>query len=477
MAETKEGVTQVTKNETTEVLDTRGNTLGTHKALENIFDKIEQGSKADDAIKDVMTPTPKEETADAGEEQKQVEQQAPIVNDLDRKLNETQQQKQDDAKEVKPELKTEDKDAVLDEELQVLPHDKPKTAKRIQAFLKKIESIQSEKSQTKKELDEKAQRLADYEKRLAEVKPVDPKTEEAMKKAQEELSMFRRRYQLDQDPDVKARFDDRVQESEKPIADILNRNGAGDMLVKIIQDEGGWLKFSQSNRKVSLKDGDRPASEVAELILENLPFADRKTVESISTDQITTKRERERFFQDEIKKANEYFKKRDDETAQLTQSQQRQLEETKKEIENWTKDIQTKTDWLKPKDIPATANASEKAAVEEDNKYTRQLNDLLTKNLNVKDVKGMLEIVHESVQLYQERRVHAKTQAALKSAQTELDRVKKDLDKVRNGNRSVPRAGSIASQPAIVSNTNSPEKHDIESAFNAIMEKKMSGED
>lgn len=448
----------VHKQETTEILDSSGRTLQRSNALHSIFDKMQEGKPVGDAAKEVEIEHQKAEKREEKKEEKKevIEKAETKPDDLSKKLEQTQQKKADDEEisreklrqqsEASP-LTKDDKpieEVIPEEELQVLATDKPKTAKRIQALLKKVETVNSTYAATKKERDELDAKRAELEKKLSEVKSVDPKTDEAVKAQLDELAMFRRRYDLDKDPEVKTKYDDRIVSAEKPIVDILTRHGAGEALLNVIKEEGGWLKFSQSTRPVTLKDGPAPAAEVADLILQTLPFGDRRTLESLATEQITTKREKDRYYEEQQKTASEYFKNKEDQAAKGSVEYQKQVEEARKMIEAWNKDVHEKHDWLKEKEVPATASAEQKAALEDDNKYTRQLKGLLKKAVETKDISGMLEVVLDSVQYYQERRAHSKTQAALAAEKKEVKRLQDELDKFKNAGKSVSRAGSIS---------------------------------
>src|SRR6185436_18362386 len=106
------------------------------------------------------------------------------------------------------------------------------------------DTVNAEVAKTKAEAAEKATKLAEYEKKLSEVKTADPATEEKIKTQLDELAMYRRRYELDKDPNVKVKYDQRVEAAEKSIIETLKRRNAGEALLKLINDEGGWAKFS-----------------------------------------------------------------------------------------------------------------------------------------------------------------------------------------------------------------------------------------
>jgi len=431
---------QIEVKQTVEVLSPDGKTMNRESSsIADIFNKIEVAKNDGLDVKQVLAeaakPAPSERSQSAPERKEEAPKPEPKKaeqSDLDKKLGDIfdkkteedeisrgklrdqlepkkAEKKEEKLEEKKPEPEHKPEDDVPEDELTVLPHDKPKTAKRIQALLKKIDAINSDNVKTKAEAVEKATKLADLEKKLTEVKTVDPKTDEAVKKQLDELAMYRRRYDLEKDPEINTKFTARIEQSENVITAKLKERNAGDGLLNLIKEEGGWLKFSNSNRQIQLANGSvTTASDLSEQILQALPLGERKAVEAAMVDQINTKRDKDSFFEKEQKTANEYFQKLEEEKVKQTQAQQQQVQEITKTIDTWLKDTTSKNEWLKEKEVPANATPEQKTAITEDNRYTRQLNALLHKSLQTKDVNESLELVLDSVRYYQERREKTK---------------------------------------------------------------------
>lgn len=443
--------------------------------LDSIFSLAEQGKPIKEAIAEAMADKPavEEEKKEVVAPKEEEKVEPPVETGLDKKLSD-RQEKKDSETEVsrenlrkqteaeaqkqaaesakdKPEIKDEakpDPDAVPEDELKVLPYDKPKTAKRIQALLKKIDSVNTTYAETKKQAEEKATKLAELEKQLGEVKTVNPEVAEQIKKQQDELAMFRRRYELDKDPSVKTRFDSRAETAEKTITDVLTRRNAGEALLSVIKEEGGWAKFSESNRLLPInnKDGGTdqvPASELADRILGALPLGERKRVEAAMLEQIQTASEKARFFEEETKKASEFFKQRDEEVLKAEEANRKAFSEVQKTVEDFQRTAFEKNEWLKEKDIPATLPPEQKQALEEDNRYTKQLQSLFKQALSTKDVPGMLAIVMDSVAYYNERRTTARLSAENARLQAEIKTQKEAFDKFRNAAKSTLKGGSL----------------------------------
>jgi hypothetical protein len=387
------------------------------------------------------------------------------------KKQEVEQPKEPEAVEkvdpVDPEAPTED-------DLKVLPHDKPKTAKRIQALLKKVDALNSTFTETKRQADEKAKRMSELEEQLKKVQSVDPTTTEAVKTQLDELRMFKRKYELDRDPEVKTKFDARVEYAEKGISDILAARQATPALLKLIADEGGWTKFAQSQSPVAVRGADGnmttiTAAEASENILSALPMVDRKRVESAMMEQIQIERDKKRFLEEETKRANEYFLEREEQTKKQSEVQKRSMEEASKLIEDFKTTAINERDWLKQEAVPPNATPEQRAEIEDSNAYRKQLAALLKKNLEVKDVPSMLGVVEDSVAYYAERRKTARLTDEVERLKAEIESSKKSLDKFKNASKSTPRSGSIAggssSSPAP---TKSKIPQSLEEAFDAI---------
>lgn len=485
-----------------DILTSNGNPVESEsgRMLSDIFARVEQGTPMADAIKGKSEPSKAPEVKEVPQEDKapEIEEKRPEPGSLGAKLDETLDKKVEDEEvtreallakttpkkevpktepaKVEAEKKEEkaDPDAPTDDELQVLPHDKPKTAKRIQALLKKVDALNSTFTETKRGAEEKAKRLAELEEQLKKVTTVDPATNEAVKAQLDELKMFKRRYELDKDPEVATKFDSRVQYAEKGITEILTKRQATPALLKLIADEGGWAKFSSSTTPISVKSADGgttqiPASEAAENILNALPMLDRKQLESAMMEQIQLDRDKKRFLEEETKRAVDYFKSRDEEANKQVAAQRQGMDEAKKLIEEFKTTAVTQREWLKQQEVPVNATAEQKAEIEDSNAYKKQLASLLKKNLEVKDIPSMLGVVEDSVAYYAERRNSARLMDENAKLRAELTHQKESMDKFKNASRSTSKSGSLAgggSTPTTPSKSKVPAS--LEDAFARI---------
>lgn len=498
MPDNTDPTTPVTSHETIvdtkssqETLDSNGNSLPVNSNLSAIFDKIESGVDRKDAVKEVMSkkaslkPEKKEEVPAEKHETKEIkvvsshpdkkDDETPASN-LDEAFTKGQQKKDADAegkKEEKVFESTKADEEIPEEELQVLPHDKPKTAKRISALLQKIAKVTEEATTTKKERDERDAKLKELETQLATVKTVDPKTEEEIAGMKKELNMHRRRYDLDKDPEVKQKFDSRIEKASAEIdaamPEMLKKNNAGEGLIALIKEEGGWSKFSKSGRIVALAGGEKvTASDLADQIVGALPFSDRKVVDAITMEQISVKRERERFLEAEIKAADEFFKTKDQEAAKGTEDYQKMVKDAEQTIKKWQDKVAVENAFLKEKEIPANASAEEKKSIAEENEHAKTMNAALKKNLNTKDLDGMLNIVLEAVQFHQEKRQSKKLADEVSKLKAELKAKSEELDRVKTSGKTTTKGGSLTGGGSIAPSSKAEKPKTLEAAFDML---------
>lgn len=489
-----EGSVQVIqKQETQEVLGTNGKDLGP-SPLSDIFDKIEAGHSEGLETSEVIAGLEKESNSsqskkpaatdtqsgdqkpDKAKEQAKEEVSGDEEETDPRKaLQKALEKKQEDKSKKEAKSKEELKDVTPDgegdlpeEELQPQAHDKPKTVRRIKQLLSMVTKEREVVAKTQKERDEKAAKLAELEKKLSDVSSVSPETNDKIKKQLDELAMYRRRYELDSDPDVKLKFDDRIATAEQNILDVLKSRGASDGLINVIKEAGGWRQFAESNKTVSVPDGEGGTqviteAEFAEMLLEKIPLGKRKQIEALMMEQVSTQRDRERFYKEEQAKANEFFKKRDEDAKKSQEEQQKQIEAATRELETWRKQVEN-SDFLKDKEVKDDASPEDKAKALEHNKYNKQLRGLLRKAIEAKDLPTMLGVIEDHVRYYDERRKHAETMDELKQVKAALAAKTEELNRFKGAGRTTPRSGSIAS-PSMEGKASREAPKSLEEAF------------
>lgn len=505
MPETIDPTAPVTSHETvvntritTETLDNNGKSIPHNQNLASIFDKIEGGADRKEAIREVMGKKPK--AAEPAPEKKE-ERKEEVTTSEEKKTKEikvTSSHPEDDGKEPATNLndaftrrqekkndenKVEEEAPAADEpvpedDLKVLANDKPKTAKRIQALLKKIDEVTARETSTKSEVAARDAKLKELETQLASVKTVDPKTEEEIATYKKELNMFRRKYDLDKDPEIKTKFDSRIEQADATIPEIIKKNNAGEGLLNLIKEEGGWAKFSASNRLVTLADGSKvTTAELADQIVQALPFADRKVVDSLTLEQIALKREKQRFIEAEMQQADEFFKQKEEAAQRGSAEYAKQIKEAEATIKKWQEKVAVENAFLKEKEVPADATPEQKKEIEEENAHVKTLNESLKKNLNTKDLDGMLNIVLEATKFHQVNREKTKLQKELDKVKADLKAKSDELDRFKESGRTVVKPGSLRGGGSAPVSTKAPKPQTLEEAFNKLAAERGSGSD
>ena len=448
-----------------------------------IVQETREGATKETGTKSLVTPEvkkvePKEEKKEPAKEEKKE------PTSLEQKLEKQQEVKDEEVtreslrkktEEKAPEVKKEEKkepdaktdDDVTDDDLVPLPHDKPKTVKRIQALLKKIDEAQSVNATTVKQVAEKDAKLKELEAELGKVKSVDPKTDEAVKAQMDELSMLRRKYELERDPEVKTKFDSKIDSAETSIMSLLKDKGASEPLLELIKTEGGWSKFASSTKTITLSDGSKTtAAQLAETITGNLPYGDRKVLEASATEQVQIKRDKDRYLKEQQETASKYFEEREANWKKIQEENKGKMAHIQTVIKDSYDRAIKDNDWLQEKSVPTDASPEVKASIEDDNKYTKQLQALLKKSLATTDVKEAVEITFDSVRYYEQRRQNQRLQAQIDGLKKELEAKAGEMSKFKQAGRSVPKGGSISVASAAPTQTNKPAS--LEDAFNRI---------
>lgn len=430
-----------TKRESVEVITGDGQNMAGGNNLSSIFDKVEAGQTIDSAITNTMdkTPAPKaKEPAPEPKEEVKPKEEAPAPEDDQKPSKDLDEAftRQEDAQ--KPQPKADDSE-VAEEELAVLPQDKPKTAKRIAALLTKLAKAESVTTETRKEAEDKAKRVAELESKLSEVKTVDPVVEEQVKAKLDELAQFRRRYELDKDPEVQTRYDSKINGAAEQVDKLLAAKGAGEGLRSLIKEEGGWEKFADSSRLVPLAGEDEPikASDLAKRIMKSLSYTEQREVDRIINESLQAKKDKERYFEEETKKASEFFSKREETEKATREAQQKTMTENQKYVDDYHAKIIKENDFIRERPIPSDATPAQRSAIEDDNKWARQTQAEHKKYMNARTLPDIMGVVDDAVKYHGERHKVAKLTAQLAAAKAEIDTI-------RSSGRTVGKSGSLA---------------------------------
>jgi len=399
------------------------------KALEGIFDSFANGedpfagAKADDAVvvDDFGDGKPAVKAVDEVPAVVVADKPAVVAGD-------------------KPAVVPEDYSDLSDEDLTPSPLDKPKTARRINALLNRVKETANIVATTKAELAEKATKLADLERKLSESGSSSPEVQKQV----DELSMFRRRYQLETDPEVKSKFDDVIASREADIVNLLKENSAGEGLINLITSEGGLVKFARLNKSYKLTDGSSVSAKalfnrIRDSLTESNP-ADALALDAAIQEQSRLSADKNRYIESEKARSKEYFSSQE-------KAQQERSATIKTKIDTFLSKLATEDNDFKELAVPADATPAKIAELKEENVYRKQLRDIAKSSIGITD-EEYLNMVRDSTLLYPVKRSLARSEERIKAQDAEIARLKEDLDKVRGASSTVPKRGVISTSKA-----------------------------
>jgi len=285
--------------------------------------------------------------------------------------------------------------------------------------------------------------------------------------------MYRRRYDLEKDPSTKQRYDDRIDNAEQTIYKTLTTRGLPESLLEVVKAEGGWLKFLDSSKVIELANGkSMAAADLADDIKSALPASERRAIEALELEQVQTKRDKDVYFQEETKKAKEYFSNQENMTKKQIEEQKQRFESANKLVGEWKNKFKEENAWLKEKAIDAKLTPEQKAEFEDHNKHAKQLNSLIDKHLQAKDMDSMLEVLVDSIRYHQTRRELAAELDKNKNLAAQLKAKQDELDRFKKSDSPIQRGGSLRAAPGSGSTSGDSVKEEkppsLEDAFDAI---------
>ena len=342
-----------------------------------------------------------------------------------------------------PPVKPKADEEVPEDQRQVLPHDKPETARRMKAILADKAKAVAEKAELAKEL-EVARKAVTNNPTQANLDEFT-KLKEEHAKASDELLKFRRRYEVDNDETFKKQYDEPVAHAENAIETTLKKYQLGEGTLKAIKDEGGFAAFSRSTKTFPVQqnvDGEMrtvniTAGELARNWLNSIPVADAEFIkQSVGKQQMLTE-EKKTAVTRAVDESKQFFEQRQAETKKQQDAAKASEVELSKKYQDWYKTTTESTEWLKDKEIPETATEAQKKQIAEGNAFNKQLRDGLNNHPKTSEEYYALRI--EAAESHHLRREMGSKDERIKSLEAELTRVK-------GGTRTTPKAGSLLTE-------------------------------
>jgi hypothetical protein len=341
----------------------------------------------------------------------------------------------DDAPPAKPDPTP---DVVPDDHKRVLPHDKPDTAKRIKAILAEREAAQKERDAAKAELE------------AAKKAPSTPpeeltKLRQEYDAAQSDLMRYRRLHDIENDKEFAAKYREPVKQVEASIEAALKRNKFTDGHIEIIRKAGGLAAFSNSNQSFLFKEPDpnnegqtrdvyRSAAQVSRDWINALTPADAALVQASLGKQQLLQEEEKNAIAAAQNEAKTYFEGQTAAQRQQAEAATQAQQKTLKEYQDWLKEANEKTEWLKDRAVPDNASEEQKAEITRHNEFNAQLRDRLKKDpTNAKEY-GELKL--EAAESHHLRRTLGEKDARIAELEAQLSKSKSAL-------RTTPKGGSL----------------------------------
>jgi hypothetical protein len=329
---------------------------------------------------------------------------------------------------------------VPDEHKRVMPHDKPDTARRIKAILAERDTLRAETEKARKELEEA---------KKAPATPANNEEVDRLKaeyaKTQEDLLRYRRRYDLDNDPEFATKYREPVKQAEKVIEDTLKKYNFSEGTLKTIAESGGFGAFSTSQKNFTVQEADpenpgkfrpviRTAAELSREWLNSLPVADAEAIRATLGKQSLLRTEETAAIQKAQDEAKTYFETQT--KAQRDQQEQAKSahEKNMKEYADWLNKAESETEFLKDKAPPEGATEAQKKAVEEHNEFNAQLRARLKKDPTNAVEYGQLKL--EAAEAHHLRRT-------LGEKDSRIAELEAALQKARGAMRTTPKSGSL----------------------------------
>lgn len=271
----------------------------------------------------------------------------------------------------------------VEAELRVLPHDKESTKRRIEAFLKKEAALKAEAESYKA-------KMAELEKRPAVNAEEIDKLKSEYNQTKEDLLRYRRRYEIDNDPEIKDRFTKPIEEAENNIATTLAKYNVSEATMKLIKDAGGLANFSRSgkvfkvNKRVIEEDPntgekkevvrafENDAGDIVKGWLDAMNPVDAEYARSQLGKQFNLQDERKKFIEAETARANEYFSQAEQQKKQQQETFEKETAEKRAQYKKWADETVAKEEWLKEKEVPANASEDMKKSIQEHNDFVKQ---------------------------------------------------------------------------------------------------------
>jgi len=345
----------------------------------------------------------------------------------------------------------------INREVESLKTGKQETKERFATVLRELKTAREAGDMTKKEFEAAKQELESTKKANEEAakKAVVPDEVIQQQKAErEELAMFRRQYQLDQDPEVKKNYDERVDAVEQSIAKTLTEAQVHPKAIELIQKTGGWMAFSRSKTPMAWTDVDPDdpngtitrrgtQAEYAKYLLDRLDASDAATVSARSGEQVLIKDSKERFLAEEKKKASEYFQTRE----KQYQDQREKMTAAQKALDDqyneWVESLGKSNEILKDQPIPDKASEADRKSIKQGNEERASVRKFVKEQSKTTSLDAYKDLVLTAAKGKLSDRLITSEKARAEAAEKKIAELEAQLTKIRSAGRTITKTGSI----------------------------------
>lgn len=362
------------------------------------------------------------------------------------------------------------------EERGVLPHDSERVRRRINFFLSEDKKNKEALAKVKAELEEakKAPQTAANAEEVAALKA-------ERDKLNEEALRLRRRYDWDNDTEVKTKYREPIEVAEKSVEDVFKRNGFGDTTIKAIKEAGGFAAFSRSRATypVQVADPDNPnekktvnytAAELARSWLAGMPVADAEEIRQSVGRQELLKNEEKSAMTKAQEEAKTYYENMTASQRKAHEEQQATLKKHQEEYANWEKKTSEETDWLRDAPLPDNASEDDRKRIESDNQFRKELREGMGKHPTNAIEYGQLKL--EAAKARHLERSLAQQQARIAELEEQVRKGKSALKTTGKGGSLLVKDGHKPEAPK-----REPGNTDFMAAINSTMLKKAGSAD
>jgi hypothetical protein len=321
------------------------------------------------------------------------------------------------------------------------PHAKPRDATRWRKLLyeRRQAVTRAEAAETK---------LKETEAKLSQPQTSEELTKlrEEHAKASDELSKYRRRFEIDTDPEFKTKYDEPAAHAEASIEATFKKHNLGASTLEAIKAEGGFAAFSRSTKTFPVTivgaDGEKTivnktAAELSRDWLNALPVADAEMIKQAVGRQQLLGEEKKQAVEKAVAGAREYFDSRSAAAKKAEEEQQQTQKQLAEAHAKWVKETTDSADWMKVEDVPSDATAAQKKEIEARNEFNRQLRSRVASV--PKSAEEFHELIYDAAHAHHLRREIGARDERIKHLEAQLA-------KVKEGTRTTNRGGSLLAE-------------------------------